>query len=977
MPRTARLAVLFSFVFHGLLILTARYRVSYDAYIHMFFGDHYRMDWWSLWDTRWYTGFFVSSYPPLVHQLIGLLSHIVGLDAAFAVILWITVSLLPLSVYAFTRIFAGKSAAGYASLGAAFLPSAYLTAHIFGQLPTLLATTVALFGTAAMAGYFRSGDRLNGALAISAMGTTMASHHATLLFLPWLALAVLLHLLFNRQVQWKTLIVRLFILGILSTLAILLVIWPFWDWGRAQTIQTPIDHASRHNFFKDPLAALIFFLPIYGPLTILIPFAIWLAGQQQLIGLGISFFMLFLLGLGGTTPLPRWFFGAGWEWLTYDRFAFWASLALLPFFGIIVILLRRKYSKDISGKIFSILAITSIIVGLVTTLLPLQPGPVDMSQIVDFLEEEEHAHWRYVTFGFGDQLALLSTLTTATTIDGSYHTARTLPELRASGIGQIDTAFWLKSGLSRLDSILQKAGDHGVRWGFVNVPQYIPVLKKNGWKMLTTLKGGVQVWENLQAITPQPSQPPVINPLASFSWGTLPLLSLITSLALGSLRIWPLQAEKALRGIYAFLVGLIPVGLCFWYYRTLGEFSHARVYFTYDHALFFLSDALVLLAVILWITTKFAQPLITNYNVRFPPGQRSFPLLLFALFLLSSLSILWSSDWRISFYISLHFWLIFLLILSIRDRSDVWKPVMFGFCIALMIQVIAGFIGFASQSTAFVAPLDAVWPGLLDPSTRAASVVELPNGLRILRAYGTLPHPNILGGFVLILLLGPAGLFLINKKPGYLALLLFIPGIALLAITFSRAAWLALIAFSLVLIWKSKYFDRKRLAILLTLSALSFTLTLFPYRDLVAARTINTTSHSEEFSFIGRAWLGQEATKMIREQPLAGAGIGSFILRLAQHAGAGYVIEPVHNIFLLAGAELGIPGLLLMTALAISFAYRLSTAQNPNAILAGATITGLGVIGLFDHYLWTLAPGRLMLGLMLGLWAGQTIHNDD
>ena len=84
MPRYTRLAVLFSSIVHGLLIFTARYRLSYDAYIHMFFGDHYRMDWWSLWDARWYTGFFVTSYPPLVHQLIGALSHLVGIDTAFA-----------------------------------------------------------------------------------------------------------------------------------------------------------------------------------------------------------------------------------------------------------------------------------------------------------------------------------------------------------------------------------------------------------------------------------------------------------------------------------------------------------------------------------------------------------------------------------------------------------------------------------------------------------------------------------------------------------------------------------------------------------------------------------------------------------------------------------------------------------------------------------------------------------------------------
>jgi O-antigen ligase len=294
----------------------------------------------------------------------------------------------------------------------------------------------------------------------------------------------------------------------------------------------------------------------------------------------------------------------------------------------------------------------------------------------------------------------------------------------------------------------------------------------------------------------------------------------------------------------------------------------------------------------------------------------------------------------------------------------------------LGIQIIAGFVGFASQSTAFLEPLNTVWPGILDPSIRGASVVEIPDGSRILRAYGTLPHPNILGGFVLAGLLGPASLFLANKKPNYAVLLLLIPGISVLALSFSRAAWLALIVFSLILVWKSKYLDRKRLAILLVIAALSFILTLLPYRQLVAARTVNTTSHSEEFSFIGRAWLNQEAIQMIRERPLMGVGIGSFILQLAQRAGEGYVIEPAHNIFLLAGAELGLPGIILMIAFALAFAYHLFKTQNQSAILAGATITGLGVISLFDHYLWTLAPGRLLLGLMLGLWAGQVSHAD-
>src|SRR5215207_10782967 len=226
MPRRARLAAQFSFIFHGILILTARYRLSYDAYNHMFFGDHYRIDWWSLWDARWYTGFPVNSYPPLVHQLIGILSHLIGIDAAFALILWITLTLLPLGVYCFSRIFLGRSSAGYAALGAAFLPSVYLTAHIFGQLPTLAATVTALFGMAALNQYLRNGSRLDGVLAISLLSTVMAFHHATLLLLPWLVLAIGAHLLLTRKVRWQKLSVRFLLIAFFSTIAMFLVIWP-------------------------------------------------------------------------------------------------------------------------------------------------------------------------------------------------------------------------------------------------------------------------------------------------------------------------------------------------------------------------------------------------------------------------------------------------------------------------------------------------------------------------------------------------------------------------------------------------------------------------------------------------------------------------------------------------------------------------------------------------------------------------------
>ena len=182
-----------------------------------------------------------------------------------------------MAVYAFTRIFVGKSSAGYAALGAAFLPSVYLTAHIFGQLPTLAAATTALFSMAALKHYLGNGDRLSGVLAVSLLSTVMAFHHATLLFLPWLVIAIIFHLLMTKQITWQGLSTRLVIAGIFCLVAMFIVIWPFWEWGQTQSIQTPIDHASRHNFFKHPMAALLFFLPVYGPLMVVIPVALSLA----------------------------------------------------------------------------------------------------------------------------------------------------------------------------------------------------------------------------------------------------------------------------------------------------------------------------------------------------------------------------------------------------------------------------------------------------------------------------------------------------------------------------------------------------------------------------------------------------------------------------------------------------------------------------------------------------------------------------
>jgi len=412
--------------------------------------------------------------------------------------------------------------------------------------------------------------------------------------------------------------------------------------------------------------------------------------------------------------------------------------------------------------------------------------------------------------------------------------------LRESGVGQVDTSYWALNGISLIKPILQQSGEHSVRWGFVNPKTleavkvrwgkihgspFIPLLDELGWKKIKTLDDGVLVYENPNVLSPENTKVPVFPPFTSFAWGVFPLLSFVTTASLGALRVYPMQAEWVIRKTYSFVIGLIPLALCFWLYRIAGDFSHPRVYFTYDHALFFLSDALVALAVILWVTVKISQ----SSNVRLQLS--SLPLFLFALFLFSTISSLWSRDWRTSLYISIHFWLIFLLILSLRDWQEAWTVAMYGLCAALAIQLIAGFAEFSMQSTSFLSALGMEWPGTLDPSMSGASVVQLADGIRILRVYGTLPHPNILGGLVMVTLLAPTALFFSNKKPNYAALLLISLGLILLVLTFSRSAWLGFIVFVGILLLKSKLFESKKLVLLITTIVVTMIFTLFPLRD--------------------------------------------------------------------------------------------------------------------------------------------------
>ena len=201
---------------------------------------------------------------------------------------------------------------------------------------------------------------------------------------------------------------------------------------------------------------------------------------------------------------------------------------------------------------------------------------------MNFLKKEDRSQWRYLTFGFGDQFAYLNLLTKATTIDGSYHTARTIPELRESGIGQVDTVYWALKGIPAIVPILQVSGEYGVRWGFVNPAtlrrfgtmggihrnELVPVLEQLGWIKLKPLITGAGLAKP-KATLPEVSKAQCHKTDRVVFLGSVSNVSFVIPSALAALRLWPISAEKVLRGVHAFIVGLIPSAYVFGTTRQL------------------------------------------------------------------------------------------------------------------------------------------------------------------------------------------------------------------------------------------------------------------------------------------------------------------------------------------------------------------------------------------------------------------------
>lgn len=573
------LALLIGLMLHGATLMFT-FEGTYDAFVHLFFANHYSENWFESWNYQWYTGFTVTSYPPLVHQVIALLSKVVGLKAGFLIWSFFIVLVFIRGVYVFSKIWVGERAAAYAAILAVFSTAFGEALHIFGQLPSITGVAFLLNACPELYWWLRKDLRYRLLTGLSLLAMTSTAHHVTTIFgmvffvLPTLGLAVM-----NRSAEKKhgeqnvhfkdifsevvKVLPRVIVFGLTVIFITAFVIFPYWYWSKSDPItQVPIPHGSRDSFFEVTSSGLVFFLIPWGMMLFFLPFLFREIVRKRNIFVGLSISLAFLLGTGGTTPLPRMMLGeTAFNILTLDRFTYWASLLSLPFWGAFFYeLLEGRYKnflQDKFGYLFRFVLTGALCFGVLVSALSVinfqnfratQPDKIDVLPIVNFLERDKHDDWRYLTLGFGDQVAWLSTNTRALSVDGNYHSVRRLPEMTTRAVERLENAKYLGTeGILSLQQFLTSPEKYNLKFIFSNDKFYDPVLFFYGWKKLQQLENNIIIWERndvpgLASVLPRKNIPDIQR----LMWGIIPISVLIIGLLINlwfGLRYYKKQKE--------------------------------------------------------------------------------------------------------------------------------------------------------------------------------------------------------------------------------------------------------------------------------------------------------------------------------------------------------------------------------------------------------------------------------------------------
>jgi len=527
--------VLVALAVHGPLLLMQLPSGSFDANFHIFLASHYAHHWFNPWNEKWFAGFSQTTYPPLTHQWIAIVSSVAGLKMAYMLVQLVAVLLLPVGVFRFAKIWVDERSASYAALGTIFLGALSFLVYQAGQLATVASAALYLNALPYFFEWSEEGSGRAFFKGISVSLAAAAAHHVTLIFgtvlfaVPVLWVALLDARDGRTRGATGTVAGRAIAFAVVVAIGVGVVLLPYWMTLIQHPIhQIPIPHDSRNNFLLNSTTGINYFLIPYGALILALPFIFWRgASVRRLRPLLFGFWLTMIFGLGGTTPLPRWLLGRAYEILTFERFTFWATLMAMPIVGLLAIqLLDRFRAKAAVG--LSLAAVITIGAALWwLNANPYRPaGTINVQPVVAFLNRDGHDSYRYLTLGFGSDLAKVSTYTDASSVDGDYNSARLLPEMTHYGSAQLTNAkFYGSAGMASLRAMLEHANRYGLKYIFVHDAYYEPLLTFIGYRKTETFNNGeITEWSKDDVPPAHRIQSDAVPPAwMGLMWGTLPI----------------------------------------------------------------------------------------------------------------------------------------------------------------------------------------------------------------------------------------------------------------------------------------------------------------------------------------------------------------------------------------------------------------------------------------------------------------------
>jgi hypothetical protein len=534
-PIPLRFIVLMALAVHGPLLLMQLPAGSFDANFHMFFASHYAHHWFNPWNEKWFAGFSQTTYPPLTHQWIALLSNLVGLKMGYMLVQLIAILLLPVGVFRFARIWVDNRAASYAALGSVFLGALAFLAYQAGQLATIASAALYLNALPYFYEWITEGNGRSFIKGVAVGLAAAAAHHVTLIFGVVLFAGPVLWTAFidarDERVSGSIsgVLTRTVVFGAIVGAGVGIVLLPYWLALIQHPIQQmPIPHDSRANFLLNSTTAINYFVIPYGVLILALPFILFRgAASRRMVPLLCGFWLTLIFGLGGTTPLPRWLLGRAFEILTFERFTFWATLMAMPIVGLLVVQLLDRFA----GK--AAMALSLAAVGTIGAALwwlsanPYRPSSsLNVEPVIAFMNRDGHDSFRYITLGFGSELAKVSTYTNAGSVDGDYNSARLLPEMTHYGSAQLtNSKFYGSAGMASLRVMLEHANRYGLKYIFVHDSYYEPLLTFVGWRKIETFGNGeITAWSKEDVPPAHQIQSDVVPPAwQGLMWGIFPI----------------------------------------------------------------------------------------------------------------------------------------------------------------------------------------------------------------------------------------------------------------------------------------------------------------------------------------------------------------------------------------------------------------------------------------------------------------------